>query len=146
MSFPSRSAAQKIIRNFMVFHIITSFPHIFDSYFSESIVARAQNKKIIRIKTYDLRHWAAGARRQVDDRPYGGGAGMVLMAEPIIKALRALKCQMSNVKCQKNSKCQMPNSKIILLSAKGKKFTQATAKKYAKLDNLTLICGRYEGV
>src|SRR3989338_5761331 len=122
MSFPSRSAAQKIIRNFMVFHIITSFPHIFDSYFSESIVARAQNKKIIRIKTYDLRHWAAGARRQVDDRPYGGGAGMVLMATPVIKSIKSIKSKVGNKK-----------SKTILLSAKGKKWTQATAKKYAKL-------------
>lgn len=117
----------------MDFHIITIFPKIFDSCFSESIIKRAQQKKIIKIKIYDLRHWAAGKHKQVDDRPYGGGAGMVLMAEPIIKALK-----------HKNIKTK--GSKIILLSAKGKKFNQTTARRYAKLDDIILICGRYEGI
>ncbi|PIT94189.1 tRNA (guanosine(37)-N1)-methyltransferase TrmD [Candidatus Falkowbacteria bacterium CG10_big_fil_rev_8_21_14_0_10_43_11] len=134
----------------MTFHIITIFPHIFDSYFSESIIKRAQNKKIIKIKTYDLRTWAAGRHKQVDDRPFGGGAGMVLMAEPIIKALRAFKFQMTIPstldKFQKNSKIKNLKSKIILLSAKGKKFSQTMAERYAKLDDIILICGRYEGV
>ncbi|MFA6551170.1 MAG: tRNA (guanosine(37)-N1)-methyltransferase TrmD [Patescibacteria group bacterium] len=121
----------------MTFHIITIFPEIFNSYFNESIIKRAQAKKIIKLKTYDLRDWAAGTHRQVDDRPYGGGAGMVLMAEPIIKALK-----------QKNIKTK--KTKIILLSAKGKKWTQAMAERYANLehsgDDIVLICGRYEGV
>ncbi|MEK7067521.1 MAG: tRNA (guanosine(37)-N1)-methyltransferase TrmD [Patescibacteria group bacterium] len=121
----------------MTFHILTIFPDIFSSYFSQSIIKRAQAKKIIAIKIYNLRDWAKGAHRQVDDRPYGGGAGMVLMAEPIIKALK-----------HKNIKTK--NLKIILLSAKGKRWTQALAKKYANPehsgDNIILICGRYEGV
>jgi tRNA (guanine37-N1)-methyltransferase len=119
----------------MTFHIITIFPDIFDSYFNESIIKRAQAKKIIAIKTYDLRGWAEGKHKQVDDRPYGGGAGMVMMAEPIIKSIKSIK---SKVKSQR--------IKIILLSAKGERFNQATAKRYAKLGNIVLICGRYEGV
>jgi tRNA (guanine37-N1)-methyltransferase len=118
----------------MNFNIITIFPNIFDSYFNESIIKRAQNKKIIKIKTRDLRQWTKDKHKTVDDKPYGGGAGMVLMAEPIIKAVTALQ------------KSKIPNSKIILLSAKGKKWNQAMAKRYSKLDNLILICGRYEGV
>ena len=121
----------------MTFHIITIFPDIFSSYFSQSIIKRALEKKIIAVKIYNLRDWAEGAHRQVDDRPYGGGAGMVLMAEPIIKALKQ-----KSVKTKK--------SKIILLSAKGKKWTQALARRYANPehsgDNIILICGRYEGV
>lgn len=116
----------------MTFHIITIFPEIFHSYFNESIIGRAQKNKIIKIKTHDLRKWAKDKHKTVDDTPYGGGAGMVMKVEPIYKALRAIKKQ--------------KKTKVILLSAKGKKWNQATAKKYSKLDNVILICGRYEGV
>ncbi len=119
----------------MNFHIITIFPDIFNSYFNESILKRAQAKKIIKIKTHDLRKWTDDKHNTVDDRPYGGGAGMLLMAKPLIKALHALK---------KNRKTE--KQKIILLSAKGKKWNQQMAKRYTKLDNVTLICGRYEGI
>ncbi len=118
----------------MIFNIITIFPQIFNSYFNESIIKRAQNKKIVKINIYDLRKWAKDKHKTVDDKPYGGGAGMVLMAEPICKALVVLR------------KSQAPNSKVVLLSAKGKKWNQQTAKRFAKLNNVTLICGRYEGV
>jgi len=121
----------------MRFNIITIFPEIFSSYFNESILKRAQNKKIINIKTHDLRQWAKDKHKTVDDKPYGGGAGMLLMAEPIIKSIKLIKA--------KNK-----NTKVILLSAKGKKWNQAMAKRYANPeysgDNITLICGRYEGV
>jgi len=117
----------------MTFDIITIFPDIFNSYFSESIIKRAQEKKIIKIISHNLRTYSIDKHNTVDDRPYGGGAGMVLMAEPIIKTIKSIK---------KKSEKQ----KIILLSAKGKKWNQQLAKKYAKLDNITLICGRYEGV
>ncbi len=131
----------------MNFHLITIFPNIFNSYFNESIIKRAQEKKIINIKTHDLRKWTNDKHNTVDDKPYGGGAGMVLMAEPISKALQSLKkLQITNYKLQKNSKSKKLNSKIVLLSAKGKKWNQTMAKKYAKLDNIILICGRYEGV
>lgn len=140
-------------RKYMNFHIITIFPEIFDSYFNESIIKRAQGAKLISIKTYNLRDWTTDKHRSVDDSPYGGGAGMVMKVEPLYKALRALESQiMNNESCKKqyknihNSVFSIPNSKIILFSAKGKKWTQQMAKKYSKLNNVIMICGRYEGV
>lgn len=120
----------------MNFHIITIFPEIFDSYFNESILARAQKNKIIKIETHNLRDWTTDKHKTVDDTPYGGGAGMVMKVEPIYKALNT-----PLIKGARGIK-----SKTILLSAKGKKWDQALAKKYSKLDNIILICGRYEGV
>ncbi|HDH31501.1 MAG TPA: tRNA (guanosine(37)-N1)-methyltransferase TrmD, partial [Candidatus Wolfebacteria bacterium] len=73
----------------MTFHIITIFPKIFDSYFSESILKRAQKNKAIKIKIYDLRKWTSDKHKTVDDAPYGGGAGMILKIEPIYKALNS---------------------------------------------------------
>lgn len=120
----------------MKFDIITIFPDIFKSYFSESIIKRAREKKIIQINVHNLRDHASDKHKSVDDRPYGGGAGMVFMVEPILKAVVALKKKLS-----KKSK-----TRVILLSAKGKKFDQKMAKKFSKIDNLILISGRYEGV
>lgn len=120
----------------MIFDIITIFPKIFDSYFKESIIKRAQKKKLIKINIYNLRDYTTDKHKTVDDKPYGGGPGMVMMVEPIFKAVSALK----------KSKIQNPKSKIILFSAKGKKFDQKMAKRFSKLDRLILICGRYEGV
>ncbi len=123
----------------MTFHIITIFPNIFNSYLNESILKRAQENKLIKIKIHDLRQWTIDKHKTVDDTPYGGGAGMVMKITPIHKALCALKSQISNSKFQ-------TKSKIVLLSAKGKTWNQQIAQKYSKLDNIVLICGRYEGV
>jgi tRNA (guanine37-N1)-methyltransferase len=120
----------------MFFNIITIFPEMLDSYFNEGMVQRALKKKIIKIRAHNLRDWTEDKHRSVDDSPYGGGAGMVMKAEPIVKALKSLTKR-------KNKK---EKSKVILLSAKGKKWTQAMARKYAKLDEVVFICGRYEGV
>lgn len=120
----------------MKFNIITIFPEIFNSYFSESILKRAQKKRIIQIKIHNLRKWTTDKHKTVDDTPYGGGAGMVMKIEPIYKALKSIK-----TKKQKNKK-----TKIILLSAKGKTWNQKMAKKYSYVNEITLICGRYEGV
>jgi tRNA (guanine37-N1)-methyltransferase len=131
----------------MNFHIITIFPQIFDSYFNESILARAQKNKIIKIETHDLREWTVDKHKTVDDTPYGGGAGMVMKVEPIYKALTSLSPNPSPASCGGAGEgSYKKKSKIILLSAKGKKWDQAMAKKYSKLDNIILICGRYEGV
>jgi len=119
----------------MTFHIITIFPHIFDSYLNESILKRAQKNKLIKIKVHDLRKWTTDKHKTVDDTPYGGGAGMILKVEPLYKAIKHIK---SSVKCQVSS--------VILLSAKGKTWNQQMAQKYSKIDNIILICGRYEGV
>lgn len=117
----------------MNFNIITIFPDIFDSYINESIIKRAQEKKKVKIKTHDLRQWTTDKHRTVDDTPYGGGAGMVMKADVIYKAIKAV---------SKNKK----KKKVILLSAKGKKWDQQMAKRYSKLDNIIFVCGRYEGV
>jgi len=119
----------------MKFNIITIFPEIFLSYFNESIIKKAQEKKVISIKIHNLRNFTTDKRRTVDDTVYGGGAGMLLKIEPLYKAIK---------KITKPKK--IAGQKIILLSAKGKTWNQSLAKKYSKLKNITLICGRYEGV
>ena len=128
----------------MKFDIITIFPKIFDSYFDESILARAQKKKLIKIQAHDLRRWATDKHRKVDDSPYGGGPGMVLKADVIFKAVTALK----KIPISKSQfpKKKNPKRRVILFSAKGKAFTQEDAKRLAKYDQIIMICGRYEGV
>jgi len=132
----------------MTFHIITIFPKIFDSYFSESIVKRALKSGKIKIKVHNLRDYTTDKHRTVDDTPYGGGPGMIMKVEPVYNCLKAINFQFSIFNFQKKSKLQVTNYKLrtILFSAKGKRYTQADAKRLAKYENLILICGRYEGV
>jgi len=147
----------------MTFHIITIFPKIFDSYFSESIVKRAKNAKLIGIEVHNLRDYAEDKHKTVDDTPYGGGAGMVLKVEPIFRCLKKIKSQIRNFSkvrpfpssskalgIPQGQTLKNPSSlnlsRVILFSAKGKRYTQADAKRLKKYDNLVMICGRYEGV
>jgi tRNA (guanine37-N1)-methyltransferase len=118
----------------MKFHIITIFPQMFNSYFGESIIKRAQQKKVAQIKIHDLRQWTKDKHRTVDDTPYGGGAGMVIKVDPVYNAIKAL------------TKNKSKKRKVVLLSAKGKKWNQQECRKYSKLDEIILVCGRYEGV
>lgn len=121
----------------MRFHIITLFPHIFDSYLGESILKRAIAKGLIRVSVQNIRDFAKDKHRTADDRPYGGGAGMVLKALPI---LRAAETAHKNIKKGRRVK-------LALLSAKGKQFDQKMAYRLAKnYDDLILISGRYEGI
>jgi tRNA (guanine37-N1)-methyltransferase len=129
----------------MQFDIITIFPEMFKSYFSESIIKRAQDKKLIKINIHNLRDYTKNKHKTVDDTPYGGGAGMVLKVEPIFAAVQKLKTLTSSANKQK-SRLIGEQAKTILLSAKGKKFDQKMARKFSKLDQIILICGRYEGV
>ena len=120
----------------MRFDIITIFPKIFDSYFSESVLARATAKKFINIHVHNLRAFTREKHKKVDDKPYGGGAGMVIQAEPVLRTVSALK-----VKSQKSK------VKIIVLSAKGKQFNQKLAYDWAKkYDRIIMVSGRYEGI
>ena len=132
----------------MQFDIITIFPEMFKSYFSESIIKRAQDKKLIKINIHNLRDYTKDKHKTVDDTPYGGGAGMVLKVEPIFAAVQKLKTPaFAKASAGKqNSRLIGGQAKIILLSAKGKKFDQKIARKFSKLDQIILICGRYEGV
>lgn len=115
--------------------ILTTFPHIFDSPFSESIVKRAQVQGNTLIRVHDLRNWTGDTHKTTDDRPYGGGQGMVMMVEPIDRALKDLHAEKGT-----------PGQKILLTSAKGRLYTQTYAKSLSKLKRMVLICGHYEGV
>jgi len=130
------------------FDVITIFPEMFKSYLGESLIARAQKKKFIKINLRNLRKWTNDAHKTVDDRPFGGGLGMVLKIEPIYKAVQSLKSQIPNPKYQTNpkSKIQKRKTKVILFTPRGEKFTQKLAYKLSKLDQIIFICGRYEGV
>ncbi len=114
------------------FHIISAFPNILDSYFSDSILKRAQEKKLIKIINHDIRKFSKDKHRNVDDTPYGGGVGMVLMIEPIYLAWKKVKKKKKSI--------------TILLSPAGKVFDQVQAKKFTDYDQIIFICGRYEGV
>lgn len=124
----------------MKFDIITIFPEIFSSYFGESILKRAQEKKLIKIGIRDLRKFSTDKHKKVDDKAYGGGPGMVLKIEPIAKAIDSI------LKLKVKSKKLKAKSRIILFSTRGKKFDNKIAKRLSKYDQLILICGRYEGV
>jgi len=139
------------------FELITIFPRSLDSYFGTSILKRAQAKKLIKITAHDLRKWTRDKHRKTDDKPYGGGAGMVMLAEPILRALSSLKAlnnesRITNkgrkLKYRPKSQIRYSRFKIrtVLLAANGKQFTQRDATRLAKYDQLVFICGRYEGV
>ncbi len=117
----------------ITFHILTLFPEIFGC-LSHSIIKRAEGKGLIKIKPYDLRKWGIGKRKQVDNKAYGGGAGMVLKVDIIYSALQSLK-----------EKVKSKKVKTILLTPQGKVFNQKIAKRLAKEKNIILICGHYEG-
>lgn len=119
----------------MKIDILTIFPEMFKGVFSASMLKIAQEKNIVKIKVHDIRDYADNKHRKVDDKPYGGGAGMVMGAGPIYRTLCSLKTK---------SKSDKP--KIILLSPRGKKFDNNMAKKLSSHKHIILICGHYEGV
>lgn len=117
----------------MQFDILTIFPEIFDSYINESIIGRAQEEEHITINVHNIRDFADDKHKTVDDKPYGGGVGMVMKIEPLYKCLQSIK--------------RSQKSRVILLSPRGKKWQQQIAQSYShKYDQIILICGRYEGV
>ncbi len=115
----------------MTIDIVTLFPSFFDSPLKESLLGKAQEKGIFEINLVNLRDWGQGSHKQVDDTPYGGGAGMVIKADVLAAALKKLKKE---------------NSLVILTDPAGKLFKQQTAEELSKKDHLIIICGRYEGV
>lgn len=118
----------------MQIDILTLFPGMFEGPFNESIIKRATEKGLAEIRIQDLRKWGEGERRNVDDRPYGGGVGMVLRVDIIDKAINGL------------VKGERQEVKVILLDATGEKYTQQKAQEFSKIDHLILIAGHYEGV
>lgn len=119
----------------MQIDIITLFPDMFAGPFNESIVKRACGKNLVKINFVNLRNFAIDKRGTVDDRPFGGGTGMILRVEPIFEAVASIK-----------QKAISLNTKVVLTSASGKLYTQKKAFEYSKTDNLIVICGHYEGV
>ena len=127
----------------MRFEIITIFPGFFTGIFEHGIVRRAQAEGLIHIALHDLRTFTHDRHRTVDDRPFGGGEGMVLKPEPLAEALSSL-----GVTSLADRETEQGASKprVILLSAQGRPFTQSVARELAKTERIVLICGRYEGV
>lgn len=112
--------------------ILTLFPKMFDGVLGESIIKRAQAKGAVKIKTYDLRDWTFDNHRSADDKPFGGGPGMVLKVEPIFLALKDI--------------LGKEDKRVILLTPQGKKLDQKMARGLSKEKNIVLVCGHYEGV
>ncbi|HEY1803890.1 MAG TPA: tRNA (guanosine(37)-N1)-methyltransferase TrmD [Terracidiphilus sp.] len=126
----------------MRFNIVTIFPGFFESVFAHGIVSRALKNGLVTVETHDLREYAHDRHRTVDDRPFGGGEGMVLKPEPLAEALDALGIKTRD----QRSGIADRESRVILLSAQGLPFTQAVARELSALERVVLICGRYEGV
>src|ERR1041385_4140883 len=121
----------------MTFHVLTIFPEFFRGPFEHGVIERAQRSGLIRIQVHDLRTWTEDRHRTVDDRPFGGGEGMVLKAGPIFEAVESI---------WPDRAAGQAGRKVVLLSAQGRPFNQAVAREFAGLSELLLICGRYEGV
>lgn len=124
----------------MLFNVLTLFPEVFTPYLHTSIVGRGQEQGHITVGVNNIRDYATDKHHTTDDTPYGGGAGMVMKVEPIDKCLDAVEAESRTINNELRKK------KIIVLSARGRQFTQAIAQEYTKLDQLILICGRYEGI
>jgi tRNA (guanine37-N1)-methyltransferase len=118
----------------MKIDVFSLFPAMFEGPLTESILRRAQERALVEIAVHDVRAWTTDRHRTADDTPYGGGAGMVMLAPPIIAGVEAIAGD------------DLPDTRVIVLSAGGRLFTQAIARELAGASRLALICGRYEGI
>ncbi|NQS99915.1 MAG: tRNA (guanosine(37)-N1)-methyltransferase TrmD [Candidatus Omnitrophica bacterium] len=116
----------------MKIDIVTIFPKMFEPVLNESIIKRAKAKGLVKIKIHDLRRYSPDKHRKIDDRPFGGGPGMVFRPEPVFRAIESIKPK--------------PKTRVILLTPQGKQLDQRLAKRLSKLKHLVLICGHYEGI
>jgi tRNA (guanine37-N1)-methyltransferase len=128
----------------MRFDLITIFPEFFAGPLEHGIVRRAREAAIIDVHIQDLREFTKDRHRTVDDRPFGGGEGMVLKPEPLFESVESLLGHSVGDAATKTA--LDANTAIVLLSAAGKRFSQETARRYAQLDRILFLCGRYEGV
>lgn len=119
----------------MRFDVITIFPSIVDSYTREGVIGKAVQKGIVTVQAHNLRDWTHDRHKTVDARPFGGGPGMVMKIEPIYEAVNDLKTRVFG-----------KNQRVLLTSARGKRFTQKKAQELSQVDQIIIICGRYEGV
>lgn len=128
----------------MLISILTLFPEIFSPIFSSSIIGRAQKKKLVKINIVNIRDFAFDRHHTVDDKPYGGGIGMVMKVDVVAKAIESSKIK--NPPLPAGRQKSKFREVIILLDPKGKEFNQEKARRLAKFDHLILICGHYEGI
>lgn len=118
----------------MIFHILTIFPEFFRGPFEHGVLGKAIESGLVEVRIHNLRDWTSDRHKTVDDRPFGGGEGMVLKAEPLFRAVESIWPE------------RKPSQRIILLSAQGRLFHQAIARELSGVEEILLICGRYEGV
>lgn len=118
----------------MIFHILTIFPDFFQGPFEHGVIRRARDAGLLDIRIHNLRDWTSDRHKTVDDRPFGGGEGMVLKPEPLFLAVES-------ILPERNS-----GRRVVLLSAQGRLFDQAAARRLSRFEELLLIAGRYEGV
>jgi tRNA (guanine37-N1)-methyltransferase len=113
--------------------VLTLFPRLIAGPLAESLLGKAQEKELLRVRVIDIRDFASGRHRVTDDVPYGGGAGMVMKPEPLVAAIEA-------------AREALPGARVVLLSPQGARFDQRRAEELAALERLVLVCGRYEGI
>jgi len=118
----------------VIFHVLTIFPEFFEGPFAHGVVKRARDAGLVEIRIHNLRDWTSDRHKTVDDRPFGGGEGMVLKPEPVFQAVESIWPE------------RRPDQKVVLLSAQGRLFDQGVANGLSRESGLLLICGRYEGV
>jgi tRNA (guanine37-N1)-methyltransferase len=126
----------------MKYTVLTLFPEIIDAYFASSIMAKALDRGIIEYRAINIRDYAFDRHKTCDDAPYGGGPGMLMLAEPLGRALEAA----GAVNCEGSLEATAPAKRVIYLSPSGKPFDQAMARELARKEELVLLCGRYEGI
>jgi tRNA (guanine37-N1)-methyltransferase len=115
------------------FDVLTLFPALFDGFLGESILKRAIDRNLVEVHRWDIRDWAEGRHKQVDDRPFGGGPGMVLMAPPVVAAFEAVRAKAE------------PPGRLVALTPQGRRLDQGWVGKLAAEQRIVLLCGRYEG-
>jgi len=118
----------------MRFDILTLFPEMFPGYLGQSLLKLAIERELVDVRLHNLRDWAKGKHKQIDDRPYGGGPGMVLMAEPVVESVESVQAA-----------DERGPGKLVMLTPQGRRLTQPIVEELAQERRLLLLCGRYEG-
>ena len=134
MSEPLESSSAAPLLPAIQFDVFTLFPGMFAGPFDESILQRARTRGIVRVAVHDIRQWATDRHRTTDDTPYGGGAGMVMMAPPIVAAV------------EEALGAELEETRVLVMSAGGRLFTHTMAEELATARHIALVCGRYEGI
>ncbi len=137
---------KKKVKESIKFEFLSLFPEMIEPYFDLSILGRARKSKLINVKVHQLRDWAVDKHGHVDDRPFGGGPGMVMRVEPFYNALASLGVKRLTSNVKRGTRDAGRRTRIVLTSAKGKLFTQKDAQRLAKYERVIFLCGRYEGV